>query len=291
MSRDDLVERIAEQFSYRGDRADVWRGFDRFLDTGRFLNLGYSPWYLPHVVGSSQRRLAATVGADLDRRRSRHGDGRLLDLGCGRGGPAIHLSTERGFDVTGVDLVPYNVATAVENAARAGVAAAFLVGDATALPFRADAFDVCVALDSLVYVPETTAAFAEVARVVRDGGLVAASDLVARAALRPSGRAAVDAFADAWDMPSIEPIDRYRRHVADAGLAIEAVRDVTPNSIGRFRKWTRLYLALVDRFEPPIARLLGSWGLDAASVTEGVRLAHDALPHLRHVIVHARIRS
>ncbi|MFB6079448.1 MAG: class I SAM-dependent methyltransferase [Haloferacaceae archaeon] len=294
MSRDGLSDRIADQFSYRGERADVWRAFDRVLDTDRFLNLGYSPWYLPHVVGSSQRRLAARIGADLARRRpgsgSWDGPARLLDVGCGRGGPSIHLADDHAFDVTGIDLVPYNVATAADNAARAGVPATFVVGDATALPFGDDTFAVCTAIDSLVYVPEKPAAFAEIERVLGADGLVAASDLVVRDDPDPSARAAVDAFADAWDMPPIPTTDRYRRALADAGLAVEAVRDVSPNSTGRFRRWTRPYLALADRADGVVDRLLERWDLDAATITEQVRLAHAALPHLRHVIVYARSR-
>ena len=297
MSRDGLRDRIVVQFSYRGERADVWRAFDRFLDTSGFLNLGYSPWYLPHVVGSSQRRLAAMVGADLVRRGFGSGSGsgpedaRLLDLGCGRGGPAIHLADAYGFDVTGVDLVPYNVAAAVANAARADADPAFLVGDAATLPFREDAFDGCVALDSLVYVPDRAAAFGEIARVVRDRGLVAVSDLVVREDPDRSARAAVDAFAEAWDMPPLSTTRQYRHGMGEAGLAVDAVRDITRNSTGRFRTWTRLYLAIADRFGPGLDRLLGRWDLDAATITRQVRRAHAALPHLRHVIVYASPRS
>lgn len=92
MAPDHLRDRITEQFSYGGERADIWRAFDRLLDTDEFLNLGYSDWYQPHILGSSQRRLATKVGATLGAHLPMMEGVRLLDVGSGRGGPAIHLA-------------------------------------------------------------------------------------------------------------------------------------------------------------------------------------------------------
>ena len=284
-----LHERIGEQFAYRGERADVWRAFDRFLDTDAYLNLGYSPRYLPHVVGSSQRRLARVVGDGLEERLGATGGVRLLDVGCGRGGPAAVLADEFGFDVVGVDLVPYNVAAARRNAARAGVRAAFAVGDAARLPVDSGAVDAATSIDALVYVPDERAAFDELARVVRPGGVVAVSDLLARDGLDRGARAAVDAFADAWDMPAIAPASRYLDDLAAAGLVADEARELGPHSVDRFRTWTRLYLGLAERSSGPTGWLLDRWGLDADAVTEQVRCAHEALPHLRHVLIYASV--
>jgi len=284
-----LSERIADQFSYRGDRADVWRAFDRFLDTDAYLNLGYSPWYLPHVVGSSQERLARVVGDGLADRLGTTGGVPLLDAGCGRGGPATVLAREFGFDVVGVDLVRYNVARARWNADRDGVTAEFVVGDATRLPVATDAVDAATSIDALVYVPDESAAFGELARVVRPGGVVAISDLVASDGMDDAARSSVDAFAAAWDMPSIAPAGRYLDDLAASGLVADEVRELGPHSIDRFRKWARLYLELARWGGGSVEWLFGRWDLDADAVTRQVRLAHDALPHLRHVLVYARV--
>ncbi|WP_251341769.1 class I SAM-dependent methyltransferase [Haloplanus halophilus] len=285
MGRDDLRERIADQFSYRGERADVWRGFDLVLDTDAFLNLGYSPWYLPHVVGSSQSRLARVVGRRLAAALPETAGVRLLDVGCGRGGPAVHLADRFGFDVVGVDLVSYNVRRAADTAA-GRPDAAFVVGDATRLPVRSDALPACTAVDALVYVPEKAAVFAELARVLEPDGVAVCSDLVARSDLDDADRAAVDAFADAWDMPPLPTVDAYRAAVDGAGLTVRSVEDLTANSVGRFRRWTTLYLGLAGAFDGrPLAALLRRFGLDPSAVTEQVRRAHEALPDLRHVVV------
>src|SRR6056297_1319666 len=154
MTADRLRTRITEQFSRRGKRADIWRVFDLALDTNAYLNLGYSAWYQPHFVGECQRRLATAIGQRLAARLPATEGVRLLDVGCGRGGPTVHLAERFGFSTTGVDLVPYNVARARENARERDADAEFVVGDATRLPFASGSLPACVGLDAFVYLPD-----------------------------------------------------------------------------------------------------------------------------------------
>ena len=289
MTKAPIHERIARQFSYRGEGADVWRAFDRLLATDAYLNLGYSPRYLPHVVGSSQRRLARLVGEGLADRLGETAGVPLVDVGCGRGGPAAVLAGEVGFDVVGVDLVPYNVAAARRTVTRAGVSAEFVVGDAARLPIATDAAVAATSIDALVYAPDEEAAFAELARTVRPGGVVAVSDLLVDPDPNDAATDRVTAFAEAWDMPGIAPVDRYVEWLASAGLVVDEIRDLSPHSVDRFHKWTRLYLGLVERAPGQARRVLGRWDLDADRITAQVRAAHDALPYLRHVLVYARV--
>jgi SAM-dependent methyltransferase len=58
--------------------------------------------------------------------------GRALDLGCGTGASALYLAS-RGWEAVGVDFAPEAIAAARENARRAGVNAAFVLGDASRL--------------------------------------------------------------------------------------------------------------------------------------------------------------
>lgn len=291
MDSDSLRKRITDQFSYRGDRSDVWRGFDLLLDTDAFLNLGYSKWYQPHVVGSSQRRLATVVGRKLASRLPTTDGVGLLDVGCGRGGPTVHLADRFGFRATGIDLVPYNVARARENAAgrdatERDLEVEFVVGDAMRLPFAPGSFTACVAIDSLVYLPERNAVVSGLADVLEPGGLVVVSDLVVRPGADDAERRAVASFADAWDMPPPATVPEYERALDESGLDVREVEDVTPNSVGRFRKWTTLYrLLTASPAGVALERLLERRGLDPAAIDEQIRRAHDALPSLRHVVL------
>jgi MPBQ/MSBQ methyltransferase len=289
MGSDRLQGRIADQFSYRGERSDIWRLFDLLLETDAFLNLGYSEWYQSHVAGSPQRRLATEVGRRLAAHLPATDGTRLLDVGCGRGGPAIHLADRFGFRVAGVDLVAYNVARARENAFERAADAEFVVGDATRLPFAADSLPACTAIDALVYLPDRPAVFAGIADVLEPGGVVAISDLVRQPGADTQERERVARFADSWDMPLPGTAPDYERALAGAGLDLVSVDDITPHSVGRFRTWTTLFGWL---YASPAGRLvdwlLESRGLDPAALVDQIRRAHEALPALRHVIFVAK---
>lgn len=292
MDQNRLRDRITDQFSYRGERADIWRAFDLLLDTDEFLNLGYSKWYQPHVVGSSQRRLVTEVGSRLaSHLLATHGV-RLLDVGCGRGGPAVHLADRFGFHVTGLDLVPYNVKRATENARERQIETEFVVGDATQLPFTTDSFTACTVIDALVYLPDRGRVFEAVADVLESGGTLALSDLVMRSSVSERERRLVDSFADAWDMPPVGTVDQYKRALDDTTIELCKVEEITRHSVARFRKWTTLFLWLV---KGPIGFLvewlLGTYGLDPSAIIDQVERAHRALPYLRHVILVGRNKS
>lgn len=292
MDQSSLRERITDQFSYRGQRSDIWKAFDIVLDTEAFLNLGYSEWYQPHTVGSSQRRLVTEVGMRLASHLPVTDGVRLLDVGCGRGAPAIHLDDKFGFDATGLDLVPYNVERATENARDKCVEAEFVIGDATQLPFTNGSFGACTAIDVFVYLPERNRVFAAVADTLEPEGVFVLSDLVMQPSVNETERRIVDSFAEEWDMPSLGTVERYKAALDDTGFELTTVEDITGHSVGRFQKWTTVFLWLVKSpLGPLIERLVHSYGLDSSKVFEQVKRAHQALPLLQHVILVAKKKN
>jgi SAM-dependent methyltransferase len=68
---------------------------------------------------------------------------RMLDLGCGLGGPARYLAATFGCKVTGIDLSPAFIDSATYLTARCGLSdrVIFQVGDALNLPFDDASFD------------------------------------------------------------------------------------------------------------------------------------------------------
>ncbi len=98
----------------------------------------------------------------------------VLDVGCGTGHPATLLARQFAFRVVGLDRVPLNLRLAAETAAARGVAQLLrlLHGDITALPFRADSFDLVFCRDMLVHVRQVGGAIAQCARVLKPGGVM-----------------------------------------------------------------------------------------------------------------------
>ena len=70
----------------------------------------------------------------------------------------------------GVDLTPEHFPAARSRAAEAGVAVDWVEGDAEALPFEDDSFDVLLSSFGCMFAPRHAMAAAELARVLRPGG-------------------------------------------------------------------------------------------------------------------------
>lgn len=92
----------------------------------------------------------------------------VLEVGCGWGELAARIIRETGAAVTAIDLSP----RMVELARQRGVDAR--VGDVQELPFENGSFAAVVAAWMLYHVPDLDGAIAEVARVLRPGGIVVA---------------------------------------------------------------------------------------------------------------------
>lgn len=191
-----------------------------------------------------------------------------------------------------MDLVPYNIERAIENARRKHVETEFVVGDATQLPFRSGAFTACTAIDALVYLPNRNSVFSAVADIIEPAGVFVLSDLMMQSDVSETEREFVDSFAATWDMPSVGTVEQYNAALDNAGFELEAVEDITRHSVGQFRKWTTLYLQLLRTpVRSLLERLLRAYDLDPSAITEQVRAAHHALPFLQHVILVAKTRS
>ncbi len=105
------------------------------------------------------------------------GGARVLDFGPGDGWPSLPLAAALPHaQVLGVDPAPLRAEVCRRNGARLGITnAAFVVGDGAALPVRDASIDLVTAAASLEEVREPEAAFAEIARVLRPGGVLRAS--------------------------------------------------------------------------------------------------------------------
>src|SRR5919201_5231422 len=107
---------------------------------------------------------------------------RVLDLGCGIGGPARYLAATFGCAVEGVDLSAEFVDVARYLTARCGLSArvAFRVGAALNLPFEDGAFDAVFLQHVAMNVEDRAGLYAEVRRVLSPGGRFATYDVVTR---------------------------------------------------------------------------------------------------------------
>jgi ubiquinone/menaquinone biosynthesis C-methylase UbiE len=99
---------------------------------------------------------------------------RILDVGCGTGSLTFALASVTGLaEIAAIDYSPVFVEEATRRNADPRVT--IRQADASALPFESGTFDRALALLVLHFVPEAGKAVAEMRRVVRPGGVVAAA--------------------------------------------------------------------------------------------------------------------
>ena len=187
----------------------------------RFLEALWGDGYLSPGGPDEVDRVIA--GIDLRNRK-------VLDIGCGSGGIALHLvEAHAAGHVTGFDVEAPVIEAAKNRAARRGLAgrATFVQAPPGPLPFRDGEFDVVFSKDALLHVPDKDALFAEVFRVLKPGGVFAASNWMIGHDGEPSPEMKAYVEAEGLSFSMASPA-RYRLAMARAGFADIAVTDRNP---------------------------------------------------------------
>lgn len=173
---------------------------------------------------------------------------RVLDIGCGIGGPALHLAGPLGCTVEGVTLSAPQAERANAKAREAGLAgrARFQVRDGLATGFPDASFDVVWAMESLMHIEDRAAFFAEALRLLRPGGTLAVATWSVRAGdLNPAEQDLVAMVLRHQVMPSLSSRPEHERLCRDAGFTDVRTADW---SAAVARTWDPEF-ALIRRFE------------------------------------------
>jgi SAM-dependent methyltransferase len=159
---------------------------------------------------------------------------RVLDLGCGIGGPARTLASEFGCEVEGVDLVEEycRAATVLTERVGLGGRVRFRPGDVRALPFESGSFDVVWVQHMMMNLPDKARVLGEVRRVLRAGGGLALHEAAAGTVSPPH-------FPLPWASDGVIdfllPPEALRRMLVAVGFTVRVWHDVTGASLAWFR--------------------------------------------------------
>lgn len=171
--------------------------------------------------------------------RFAHGrDKDVLEVGVGLGADHFRWAESGPRSLSGVDLTPRAVEFTRERLRSAGKQSDLRVADAENLPFADNSFDIVYSWGVLHHSPDTRRCFAEVARVVRPGGLARImvyhtwSPVGAMLWLRyglgrgKPGRSLADIYAEHLESPGTKAFTRAEGEALcrDAGFASWSVR-------------------------------------------------------------------
>ena len=161
------------------------------------------------------------------------GDKNILDVGCGRGRVASHVSDVTGAYVSGINIDPSQINNAIQYAARIGLDdnTDFRVSNLNdTLPYPDDHFDGSYQIQAFTYCRDRTAVFKELYRVLRPGGKFSYLDWV----LLDKYDESVPAHRDAVrkTMPFIGAVDTVKyteieKSMREAGFTVLSSRDAS----------------------------------------------------------------
>ena len=161
---------------------------------------------------------------------------RLLDVGCGSGGPALHLVRRAGCQVVGVDLSEEAVAEATRLAHEASLEtrSSFLQADAReALPFENDTFDALICIDAINHLPDRARVLGDWARLLRPGGRLLFTDPVVITGILDSEELAIRTSIGYF---LFVPPGENERLLTAAALTVVEVEDTTDHLAGIARR-------------------------------------------------------
>src|SRR5436190_14716692 len=148
---------------------------------------GYDAFYATFDTPLARRLRKAAYGRDIGQhswtsaeeiaedcaRLQISASSRLLDLGCGPGGPLVFIAGETGCRALGLDRSAPAIASARDRASAAGLAAriSFEVADLDGPLDPADgSFTAALAIDVVIHLADRGATFREVGRLLAPGG-------------------------------------------------------------------------------------------------------------------------
>jgi len=151
----------------------------------------------------------------------------VLDIGCGCGGAAFHMLRHHGAaSVIGIDIENLVIERADELARKYGLeqAARFITVAPGPLPFEPNSIDVIFSKDAFLHIPGKEELMQDCARVLRPGGVIAASDWM-RVDDNPPSPAMQDYIkSEGLDMHMCS-LARYRQALDMAGFVDITLRD------------------------------------------------------------------
>src|SRR4051812_18213276 len=164
-------------------------------------------------------------------------ESRLLDVGCGSGGPALRLAEMTGADVVGVDVLEEGVATATRLADERGLAdrVRFARVDAGGrLPFADESFDAVISIDVMCHLPNRLGLLREWHRITAPGARILFTDPTIVTGLVTDTEMA-DRSAIGIYVFSAESVNE--RLLAQAGFEVERREDLTENMAAMAGRW------------------------------------------------------
>jgi ubiquinone/menaquinone biosynthesis C-methylase UbiE len=176
-----------------------------------------------HVRGTA-------VTIELAKNAGLHKDMKVLDVGCGIGGPCRLLADEYGCMATGIDITHEFIRTAALLSELTGLQdrTNFVHASALQLPFKANSFDMLWTQHVQMNIQDKKQFYAEINRVLKPDGTFVYYDIFSR---NEEPITFPVPWADTSSISHLVTIDALHQLLTSAGFEITKITDQTPAGI------------------------------------------------------------
>lgn len=160
-----------------------------------------------------------------------HRDQKILDVGCGNGGPTREIARFLDVDVVGVDLEEHHIRHAKKYTATAKLEdrLSFVTADFLDMKFDDASFDGAYAIEATAYAPDLQAVYAEIFRVLRPGARFAVYEPVLASRYRdddPDHREIRRTYEQVFGAPPLRKASTAIEAMKAAGFEVEVAEDL-----------------------------------------------------------------
>jgi ubiquinone/menaquinone biosynthesis C-methylase UbiE len=204
---------------------------------GNHVHWGY--WELPAQAKTSHEDFAAAaenLSQLIYKAAHVKNAQKILDVGCGFGGTIASLNQHyQEMELVGLNIDERQLIRARQHVTPTGTNTIhFQQGDACALPFADNSFDVVLAVECIFHFPSREQFFKEVYRVLKPGGYLALSDFLLRKKLAKLHNLKIsqhltNGFFGACNVQYNQ--EKYRQLAQTANLTVEVERNITQNTL------------------------------------------------------------
>jgi sterol 24-C-methyltransferase len=227
-------------------------GYDLFLRGGKHFGL-YRPGDSPWNWQAAMLRMEDKLAQELALPKGAH----VLDAGCGVGEVADNLAREYDLNVTGVDILDFNIAEAKKRAIRLGLDehVSFRQMSYAQLDFPDESFDGVYTMETLVHAADAEAVLEQFHRVLKSGGRLVLFEYsrAPESQMPKRAAAAFRAVNEGAAMPSFQRFDYglLEQLLEKSGFSAVTVEDITQQMLPMLRCFD-----LIARLPYAIARRL-----------------------------------
>ncbi len=243
---------------------------------GGVKHFGYYPLGQENIQGAKAQEL---MNEQLALSLSLPEGSKVLDAGCGEGSVALYLAKRCKYEITGIDLLDFDLDRARQNVKRLGFKSqiSFFQADYSDTGLPDSSFDAIYTMETLVHSPDFKRTITEFHRLLKPGGKLVLVEY-SKAPKEELSLEAQQAFTRVNHLSAMPAFEQFAYGVLEHALVeggFEAIqsRDITERMLPMLRKFYRLAkipfyivssLGLEDHFVNAMSAVvfiqnLGSW--------------------------------